>query len=189
MNTTSMTSAVDVAYVTVPLVSSCIGALVVAYGVDRADTLRRRNDGIAAKSMVDRIVKNSLRVTFVLAAFIATLSFSLTPPQLFESTMTGGQVTSLFSWHTLLRLDTVAVKNMLHGCFLVGGYTNWTMTGNIRYATIIRSVLMFMIVPSLVATILNIVQVIMNSLAGVYAVIFYIVTIWCVRYIILVGNV
>jgi hypothetical protein len=73
------------------------------------------------RTPTERAVLGSLRHVLLLSALINTISFA-TPP----SHAAPASSTALADW---LHTDATAIVNCLHGCFLLGGYVNYTKTG------------------------------------------------------------
>lgn len=135
------------AFVVVPSLLLCGGLLGNAIYTDTKEGRDRQS----AKSGVDQSLRSAMRFTFLLGGLINVLSLSITNPSFFS--------TSTFSAAAFFRADTAVVKNMLHGCFLLGGFTNWTQTGNPRYVTLILVILACILSSSAVAIIISLYQV------------------------------
>src|SRR5687767_2819877 len=71
----------------------------------------------AAVPKSEAVLRGSLRWTFILAGFIICLTLPLTSSTLFSA--------SDFSISQYLKLDMLGIKNILHGGFVIAGWSNF----------------------------------------------------------------
>ncbi len=95
----------------------------------------------------DRLLRGSLRAMLLLGAFIIVCSFPLTSSEFYTA--------NNFSLSRFLLLDLQSLKNVLHGGFVVGVYSNFCSTGNPRYFTLTYTFLIFLLFPCSLATFLS----------------------------------
>lgn len=105
----------------------------------RQDVLHRQLHK-GPRPRVDAVIKAATRCVFILGGFMGLLALSVCGPDFFAA--------SYWSLALFLQYDFFSIKTALHGCFLIGGYANWTMTGNMRYSTLMLTVMLAIAVPA-----------------------------------------